>query len=86
MQKFGLTASEMARAKSLRQLGVSEEDLLIAEKLLREMPAPPVKGRSNSKAELVLGYDKARLDRKKVRESANMCMCWEHSERAARTC
>ena len=64
MQKFGLTSNEMARAKSLRQLGVSEEDLIIAEKLIKEMPPTP--SRRSSKAEMVLGYDKKRLDRKKV--------------------
>ena len=66
MEKFGLTSKEMARAKSLRQLGVSEEDLVIAEKLIREMPPTPTRASSKSKAELVLGYDQARLDRKKA--------------------
>lgn len=65
LKKFGLTTSQLNRAKSLRQLGVTEEDLLIASKLLSQMPNPPMK-RGSTKAEVLLGYDQSRLDREKA--------------------
>ncbi len=65
LKKFGLTHAQVARAKSLRQLGVTEDDLVIAGKIMSQAPPPPTR-RASTKAELVLGYDKERLNRERA--------------------
>jgi len=64
-KKFGLSQTQLARAKVLRQMGVTEEDLQIAGQILTLMPPEPMKG-ENDKAEVMMGYDSTRLRREKV--------------------
>ncbi|GMH84179.1 hypothetical protein TrVE_jg7126 [Triparma verrucosa] len=64
-KKFGLTESQLARAKSLRQMGVTEDDLQIAAQIIALMPPQPTK-QSSSKSELMMGYDSTRLNREKA--------------------
>lgn len=72
MKKFGLSQTQLARAKVLRQMGVTEDDLQIAGQILSLMPPEPEKGAS-AKAELLMGYDATRLNREKV--SSESCVC-----------
>mmetsp|Transcript_542 Transcript_542/g.952 ORF Transcript_542/g.952 Transcript_542/m.952 type:complete len:258 (+) Transcript_542:52-825(+) len=64
-KKFGLTAAQLARAKSLRQMGVTEEDLAIAAQIIALMPPQPSK-QTSAKSEILLGYDSTRLKREKA--------------------
>lgn len=77
LKRFGLTQEQLARAKSLRQLGVTEDDLVIAAKIILEMPRRPEKRnsqpgsttadkRGSTKSELLMGYDSASLNREKA--------------------
>lgn len=55
------------RAKGLRKLGVSEDDVITAERILSEIPPPPqIRVQSSSKVEILLGYSKSRLRREKA--------------------
>jgi len=55
------------RAKGLRKLGVSEEDVLTAERILAEIPPPPrINVHTSSKVEVLLGYCNSRLRREKA--------------------
>jgi len=55
------------RAKGLRKLGVSEEDVRTAERILAEIPPPPrIHLQTSSKVEVILGYCKSRLKREKA--------------------
>jgi hypothetical protein len=55
------------RAKGLRKLGVSEDDVITAERVLSEIPPPPqIHLQSCSKVEILLGYSKSRLRREKA--------------------
>eukprot|EP00520_Triparma_pacifica_P007148 CAMPEP_0118655810 /NCGR_PEP_ID=MMETSP0785-20121206/13142_1 /TAXON_ID=91992 /ORGANISM="Bolidomonas pacifica, Strain CCMP 1866" /LENGTH=244 /DNA_ID=CAMNT_0006548603 /DNA_START=139 /DNA_END=873 /DNA_ORIENTATION=+ len=65
MKKFGLSQDQLARAKVLRQMGVTEDDLQIAGQILSLMPPEPEKGMSD-KAEVLMGYDSTRLNREKA--------------------
>ena len=72
MKKFGLSQNQLARAKVLRQMGVTEDDLQIAGQILSLMPPEPEKG-ANAKAEVLMGYDSTRLNREKVSSGTVCC-------------
>jgi hypothetical protein len=55
------------RIKGLRKLGVSEDDVATAERILSEIPPPPqIRLHTSSKVEILLGYSKSRLRREKA--------------------
>jgi hypothetical protein len=64
-KKFGLTADQVGRAKILRQMGVTEEDLVIASKIMSCSPPQPTR-RGSTKVENVLGYDVSRINRERA--------------------
>ena len=53
------------RAKGLRKLGVTEDDVSMAEKILMQIPPAP-SPYSDSKVEVILGYTASRLRRAKA--------------------
>ena len=59
---FGLTPSQVGRAKVLSKMGVTEEDLVIASKIMAQMPPEPTR-RGSTKVENLLGFDMDRIKR-----------------------
>jgi hypothetical protein len=51
------------RTKGLQKLGVSEDDVILAERLLRQIPSCP---NDPNKSERILGYANSRLEREKA--------------------
>ncbi|KAL7538061.1 hypothetical protein ACHAXR_008273 [Thalassiosira sp. AJA248-18] len=61
--RYSLPSDSLNRAKGLRKLGVSEDDVHLAVKLLDQIPACPS---DPNKAERILGYASSRLARAKA--------------------